>query len=208
MTNDARTAGQSARRFRDAALTYVDDVYTLARFLMHHPPDAEDAVQECYRRARAAFDDVRDRPIKPWLLAMLRDICYAHLGLCSRHEISADLSDGEYVLEKPLWQQPNATDSAMPTWRDKAVIHRLVVALPMPFREVLVLREFIGLTYREIAEVVGAPIGTIVARLARARAMLLVPWQATDGSAPRRPKNLTHGMMRIDECAESIVISD
>jgi RNA polymerase sigma-70 factor, ECF subfamily len=64
-----------ARRFRDASLPHLDDVYTLARYLLRDTADAEDAVQECYLRALRYFDTFRGTEIKPWLLAILRNVC-------------------------------------------------------------------------------------------------------------------------------------
>ena len=66
-----------AQRFRDAALPYLDDAYTLARYLLRDPNDAEDAVQECYLRALKHFDSYRGPAIKPWLFAILRNVCRA-----------------------------------------------------------------------------------------------------------------------------------
>ena len=64
-----------ARRFRDAALPHLDDVYTLARYLLRDGTDAEDAVQECYLRALRHFDTYRGPAMKPWLFAILRNVC-------------------------------------------------------------------------------------------------------------------------------------
>ena len=66
-----------ARRFREAALPYLDDVYTLARYLLRDATDAEDAVQECYLRALKHFDSYRGPAMKPWLFAILRNVCRA-----------------------------------------------------------------------------------------------------------------------------------
>ena len=68
---------ERARRFRDAALPHLDEVYTLARYLLRNAADAEDAVQECYLRALKHFDTFRGGPIKPWLFAILRNVCRA-----------------------------------------------------------------------------------------------------------------------------------
>ncbi len=118
MTATDNVDGDKARRFGDAALPHLDDVFTLARYLMRNAADAEDAVQECYLRALRHFDSYRG-----------------------------------------------------PT-----------SALPQPFRETIVLREINALSYREIADIVGAPVGTVMSRLARARAMLRTAWNAEDGS--------------------------
>ena len=71
---------EKARRFRDAALPYLDDVYTLARYLLRDAADAEDAVQECYLRAFKHFDSYRGPAIKPWLFAILRNVCRAEFA--------------------------------------------------------------------------------------------------------------------------------
>ena len=68
---------EKARRFRDAALPHLDAVYTLARYLLRDPADAEDAVQECFLRALKHFDSYRGPAIKPWLFAILRNVCHA-----------------------------------------------------------------------------------------------------------------------------------
>src|SRR6187402_1264578 len=68
------------RRFRDAALPYLDDVYTLARYMLRDPTDAEDAVQECYLRALKHFDSFRGPAMKPWLFSILRNICHAEFA--------------------------------------------------------------------------------------------------------------------------------
>ena len=69
-----------ARRFRDAALPYLDDAFTLARYLMRNAADAEDAVQECYLRALRHFDSYRGPAMKPWLLTILRNVCNAEFA--------------------------------------------------------------------------------------------------------------------------------
>src|SRR5450631_4535301 len=71
---------EKARRFRDAALPHLDDVYTLARHLLRDATDAEDAVQECYLRALKHFDGYRGPEIKPWLFAILRNVCHAEFA--------------------------------------------------------------------------------------------------------------------------------
>ena len=68
---------EKARRFREAALPYLDDAYTLARYLLRDATDAEDAVQECYLRAFKHFDSYRGPAMKPWLFAILRNVCRA-----------------------------------------------------------------------------------------------------------------------------------
>src|ERR1035437_6905133 len=78
--NAANDDPEKARRFRDAALPHLDDVYTLARYLLRDPTDAEDAVQECYLRALKHFDSYRGPAMKPWLFAILRNVCRAEFA--------------------------------------------------------------------------------------------------------------------------------
>jgi RNA polymerase sigma-70 factor, ECF subfamily len=176
-----KDSDERARRFRDAALPCLDDLYTLARFLMRNRTDADDAVQECYVRALDYFDSWRGGPIKPWLLMILRNVCYSQLSRRSRREMSVDLADDESPNRLPLWQEPQALpDSEISKWQEGAAIRQLVDALPAPFREVIVLRELNDLSYLEIAAVAGVPIGTVMSRLARARAMLRARWMARE----------------------------
>jgi RNA polymerase sigma-70 factor, ECF subfamily len=169
-----------ARRFRDAALPHLDAVYTLARYLLRNQADADDAVQECYLRALRHFDTLRSAAIKPWLLAILRNVCrteYARRSVVQLRDVNAELDEPEAA--EPLWgEAPETPETTMIRKLDAATIQRLVAALPHPFREVIVLREINDLSYREIAEVVGAPVGTVMSRLARARAVLRTAWLA------------------------------
>ena len=71
---------EKTRRFREAALPYLDDTYTLARYLLRNADDAEDAVQECYLRAFRHFDSYRGPAMKPWLFAILRNVCRAEFA--------------------------------------------------------------------------------------------------------------------------------
>jgi RNA polymerase sigma-70 factor (ECF subfamily) len=184
MTGEANAEQERARRFRDAALPYLDDVYTLARYLMRNAADAEDAVQECYLRALRHFDSYRGPAMKPWLLAILKNVCYAEFARRSRHETPTDFSDDGPAAEEPVWQEPQSTpESTLLRQQDDATIRRLVDALPGPFREAIVLREINDLSYQEIAGVAGVPVGTVMSRLARARAMLRAAWNAADATA-------------------------
>jgi RNA polymerase sigma-70 factor (ECF subfamily) len=168
-----------ARRFREAALPLLDDVYTLARYLLRDPADADDAVQECYLRALKHFDTYRGPAMKPWLFAILRNVCRAEFARRSAAPSAATEVSQELTEQPPLWHEEQETPEAqMLRDRDAVTIRRLVNALAEPFRETFVLREINELSYREIAEAVGAPVGTVMSRLARARAMLRSAWMA------------------------------
>src|SRR4029453_108248 len=92
------------RRFRDAALPHLDDVYTLKRYLLHDAADADDAVQECYLRALPYFDPFRGTEIKPWLFAILRNVCRGEFARRSRATLTMDGEEGEDGDAVPLWQ--------------------------------------------------------------------------------------------------------
>jgi RNA polymerase sigma-70 factor, ECF subfamily len=187
MAGDANAELDKARRFRDAALPYLDDVFALARYLMRNAADAEDAVQECYLRALRHFDSYRGPEMKPWLLTILRNVCNAEFARRGKQEIPVDDSENEPAPEvPPLWQEPQASaEGALVRQQDGATIRRLVAALPQPFREAIVLREINDLSYHQIAEVAGVPVGTVMSRLARARAMLRSAWNVADGQISR-----------------------
>ena len=171
-----------ARRFRDAALPYLDDVYTLARYLLRDTGDAEDAVQECYLRALRYFDTFRGPAIKPWLFAILRNVCRGEFSRRSGAPLEMDSETEEDEGATPLWQEAQASpETEVLRQRDTEAIRRLVADLPAPFREAIVLREINDLSYREIADVIGAPVGTVMSRLARARSMLRKAWIAEEG---------------------------
>ena len=181
MIGDDRT-----QRFREAALPHLDDAYTLARYLLGNTSDAEDAVQECCLRAFRHFDGFRGGAIKPWLLAILRNVCRAEYarraGIVVGLGDEADEPDGL----APLWNEARETPEAEVLRRlDAETMQRLIAALPPLFREVIVLREINDLSYREIAGVIDTPVGTVMSRLARARSLLREGWIAAEKGPSR-----------------------
>ena len=179
--NAANDDPERARRFRDAALPHLDDVYTLARYLLRDAADAEDAVQECYLRALKHFDSYRGPAMKPWLFAILRNVCRAEYARRASSPTAPIEEVPEDAAQTPLWHDAPETPEAQMLHRwDASTIRRLVESLAEPFRETFVLREIHELSYREIADVVGAPVGTVMSRLARARAMLRSAWMAEE----------------------------
>src|SRR3954468_6680442 len=100
---------QKAQRFREAALPYLDDVYTLARYLLRDASDAEDAVQECYLRALKHFDSYRGPAMKPWLFAILRNVCNAEYARRATTPTSPIEDVPESAEQTPLWQETEET---------------------------------------------------------------------------------------------------
>ena len=181
MAFEASGGGDKAQRFRAAALPYLDDVYSLARYLLRNPSDAEDAAQECYLRAFRHFETFRGGPIKPWLLAILRNVCRAEYARRGAAALQSESLDAAEDCVEGLWTQSEASPEATVLGRlDGETVQRLIGGLPDQFRETLVLREINDLSYREIADVTGAPVGTVMSRLARARTMLRDAWIAEE----------------------------
>src|ERR1022692_1892939 len=176
--------GGRAERFKALALPHLDDVYTLARYLLRGASDADDAVQECYLRAFRHFDTFRGGPVKPWLFAILRNVCHAAYAGSTRLVFTADTGEPQ---APPIWREDNDTpEQAMLRRHESETMRRLIGELPAEFREVIVLREINDLSYRDIATVIEAPIGTVMSRLARARGMLREAWIAAEGGGVSR----------------------
>ena len=135
--------------------------YNFARWLIGNDHDAEDIVQESFLKAFAAADDFRGHDPRPWLLAIVRNTTL-NLMRKRRSERSVPWRD----------ELPEPVDSGMNPER-RLQIQKAIASLPEDYRETLVLREFEGLSYKEIAAVTKTPVGTVMSRLSRARALLL-----------------------------------
>ena len=152
------------RRFEAQALPHLDAAYNLARWLSRSPADADDIVQDAMLRAFRAFDGFRGGDAKPWLLTIVRN-CWLSAGAASRRR-------GHTLLEESVADEgPDPEESAIQAGHLRR-LDAMIARLPDDFREVLILREMEDMSYREIAEITGTPIGTVMSRLARARTML------------------------------------
>jgi RNA polymerase sigma-70 factor (ECF subfamily) len=163
-----RPAGRT--RFEETVLPQLDAAYNLARWLTRNGHDAEDVVQEACERALKYFDAFRGGDAKAWFLTIVRHACYDWLKRNRPSEIAP--GDGTEAIE-------NASDTATPTPEQAFMRHaassalaEAIAELPVGYREVLILRELEELPYKDIARVVDIPIGTVMSRLARARALL------------------------------------
>jgi RNA polymerase sigma-70 factor (ECF subfamily) len=175
--------GGKVERFKALALPHLDDIYMLARYLLRSSGEADDAVQECYLRAFRHFDTFHGGPIKPWLLAILRNVCHATYASNAKLVYTADTGGGlDNLQAKPIWREDEDTPEQTVLRRhDSETMQRLIGELPAEFREAIVLREINDLSYREIATIIEVPIGTVMSRLARARGMLRAAWLAAEG---------------------------
>ena len=169
----AGTDQREAERFRRLALPLLDDVYTFARYLTRNAAEAEDAAQETYLRALRYFSGFSGESIKPWLFTILRNVLRSRDP--RRFEPLPETGD-DAALE-PLWGEVEPDPEAQLARSDEAKqLRELVGRLPPVYRETLLLKEFNDLSYRQIAEVTGVPIGTVMSRLARAREELKKAW--------------------------------
>ncbi len=166
----APSPSSASSRFRELILPHLDSAYSLARYLCRDAAAAEDIAQDALLKAYRGFDSYRGGDPRAWLLAIVRN---AYFDWARRRrawetmtvadpDAGAEVVDGEAAdAEQGLIQRG-----------DVQALRAAVETLPEPFREALVLREFEELPYKTIAEVTGAPMGTVMSRLARARQML------------------------------------
>jgi RNA polymerase sigma factor (sigma-70 family) len=163
-------------QFHQLILPHLDGAYNLARFLTRDPVLAEDVVQDAMVRAFRAFRQFRGSSPRAWLFAIVRNCCrtaQTRTGCAVArviHESSLSGEDAAQFKEQPDFG-PTPEDEVLRK-ADIRLVRDAIAAIPEPFREAIVLRELEDLSYAEIAEVTGVPIGTVMSRLARGRAML------------------------------------
>ena len=163
---------QRRRQFEAQALPHLDAAYNLARWLSRSPSDAEDIVQDAMLRAFRAFDGFRGGDVKPWLLAIVRN-CWRNASADTRRRRHTTLPEEH---DEPLPSDEPSPEATVATASEGRRLNEVMALLPNEFREVLILREMEDMSYREIADVTGVPIGTVMSRLARARALLKEKW--------------------------------
>jgi RNA polymerase sigma factor (sigma-70 family) len=160
---------QSRARFESLLLPLLSEAYNLARWLMKNQEDAEDMVQESYLRAFRFFASYREGTnCRSWFLRVVRNTCYTALGSRGVKEKQVPLDSEAHEIEDNAPLPP----AVLSTKATVEAVREAIAELPLDFREVLVLRELEGLSYKEISEVSGVPLGTVMSRLARARHQL------------------------------------
>jgi RNA polymerase sigma-70 factor, ECF subfamily len=153
--------------FETVVVPHLDAGYRLARWLMRDADDAEDVVQEASLRALRYFQTFAGGDGRAWFLRIVRNTCYA--WRTHRHEAPTDPFDEEQHSSAQPQSDP---ETLLLQTDDVALIARALSGLPDHFHELLVLRELEGLSYRELSDVVGIPMGTVMSRLSRAREAL------------------------------------
>ena len=165
------------RRFEAQALPHLDAAYNLARWLARPPLDADDIVQDAVLRAWRAFDQVRGEDVKPWLLTIVRNCFRTAAGQAGRGRDVPLPQDGEAELVDSA-PDPEAVTLQRDFGRQ---LDGMLAALAPDFREILVLREMEDMSYGDIARILEIPVGTVMSRLARARAQLKENWHLAEG---------------------------
>jgi RNA polymerase sigma-70 factor (ECF subfamily) len=157
---------ERVHQFDRVIAPHLSRAYNLARLLVGNAADAEDLVQEASLRAFRGLDSFHGGDSKTWLLVIVRNACYTFLGRNRRTQNEIEFAEEEHPqTDRTPEVQALATE-------DSAAVRKAIEELPAEFREAVVLREIEELSYREIAEITGAPVGTVMSRLSRARAHL------------------------------------
>ena len=154
--------------FEATVLPHLDAAYNLARCLLHNKADAEDVAQEAVLRAFRFFGSFRGGDGRPWLLTIVRNTCYSYLQKNRSHELSLSIDDELFDVQSP---DPSPEARLIQT-ASSEILMKALEELPVETREVIVLRELEEMSYKEIAEIAGIPIGTVMSRLARGRKRL------------------------------------
>ncbi len=154
--------------FERTVLPHLDAAYNLARFLMRNDPDAEDVVQEAALRAFRFFENFRGENSRAWFLSIVRNTSFTALKRNRTDEANVVFDEELHASQTPPMDAGVAIDRA----QDRQTVRAAIEQLPPEFREAITLRELEGCSYKEIADVAGIPVGTVMSRLARARRQL------------------------------------
>lgn len=168
---DPDNEGENWRRFERLALPHLDAAYNLARWLTHNEHDAQDVVQDALVRAMRYVHALRGDSARAWLLQIVRHTCYSWLkeNRPAERVLFDDADEAWAGVAAPASDEP--PELAMRK-AERQQIDEAIAALPVAYREVLVLREMEDLSYGDIARIAEIPLGTVMSRLARARGLM------------------------------------
>jgi RNA polymerase sigma-70 factor (ECF subfamily) len=175
---------ESRRRFEELALPHLDAAYNLARWITQNDHDAQDVVQDAMMRALRYMDSCRGYEAKAWLLQIVRNTCYTWLK-DNRPGERLFLADDDDVLDRIPGPGADEPQEIAARNADKRAIDEAIAALPVAYRDVLILRELEDLSYADIARIADVPVGTVMSRLARARGLLRETLASTLGAGLR-----------------------
>jgi RNA polymerase sigma-70 factor (ECF subfamily) len=167
---DAKVSDTTRReRFERTVLPHLDAAYNLARWLTRNDHDAQDVTQEACLRAFRFFEGYQGGNMRAWFLTIVRNTCYTWLHRNGRSDSIVEFDEEIHSAESHGTPDP---ESQVLASADKGTLNRALGKLPEIFREVLVLREIEGMSYKEVADVTSVSLGTVMSRLARARTRL------------------------------------
>lgn len=155
-------------RFEQLILPYLSDAYNLARWMTRNPEDAKDIVQEALIRAFRFFEGYHEGSAKAWLLTIVRNTGYTWLRQNRAQEIENVFEDE--ALEVP--ERSPSPEMQMIQSAHQELLHKALEMLPLEFREIVILRDLEGFSYKEVVAITGLPLGTVMSRLSRARTRL------------------------------------
>lgn len=155
-------------RFEETVLPHLDAAYNLARHLLRDADRAQDAVQDSFLRAMTYFDGFRGGDSRAWLLAIVRNTCFDRLERERRRSGDAEFNEEIHGAD----QAGPSPETSLRARVASETVERALGELPPELREAVVLRELEGLSYKEIAQVAGVPVGTVMSRLSRGRERL------------------------------------
>ena len=173
-------ADEELARFERAILPHLDAAYNLARWLTRNDHDAEDVVQEACLRAHQFFGGFQGADGRAWLLTVVRNTCYTWLERNRPRTPVVAFDEHKHSSADPGASPPSVALRG----EDRQLLHQALEQLSPEYREVIVLRELEGLSYKDIAGITGIPLGTVMSRLARARERLQ---KALAGPASEEP---------------------
>src|SRR5439155_6058496 len=159
---------QDVASFEEALLPHLDEAHNLAKWLLRNEQDAQDVVQEAYLRAFKSFSGFHGSNGRAWLLTIVRNTCYTLLKKIRAVDFTTPFDEEIHVTG----QESASPATILEHSEDAELITEAMDELPAEFREILVLRHQEGLSYKEIADIAQIPPGTVMSRLARARAKL------------------------------------
>lgn len=173
---------EDERTFERLILPHLRAGYNLARWILRNDGDAEDVMQEATLRAFRFLDGFSGTNPRAWLLSIVRNTAHTFLQQDRGRTLATSFDEDRHAPKASAERPPETPEGALERKDRQRAINAAVEALPVEFREVFVLRELEGLSYKEISGIADIPIGTVMSRLSRARRQL----QAAigDGGAP------------------------
>lgn len=173
------------RRFEAQVLPHLGAAYRFARWLTRSPEGVDDLVQDAVLRAYRGFDALRSADAKAWLMTIVRN-CHFTARQHAQRQVLVPLPEEDDALEGQYLVAPGPDPERESISQDhERILDTLIATLPDDFREILILREIEDLDYRQIAQVINVPLGTVMSRLARARATLKKNWLSRSNGETR-----------------------